>query len=299
VIEFSQLLCTVGLRPGSTSHTRYPGGSYVGSELAHAREPGSLRHCVASGCPAGHVPLRGTPRASSPLHSHDGTVPRVGDGLGSAVRVDGQSRRRPGQLISTGPTGVAASAGPALTTHRQVPDLLDGDIRLLFVGINPARTALAAGAPFGHGSNRFYPALFAAGITDHRINGSRGLTSTDAAHLAERGVGITSLVARPTGSAAEVGAAELRSGVALLAAVAAQVQPEVIAVLGVTAYRLALDQPRAAEGAQHQLLAGASLWVVPNPSGRNIRTSVSVLALAYRDAAVSAGITCYSRTTPT
>jgi TDG/mug DNA glycosylase family protein len=185
-----------------------------------------------------------------------------------------------------------------LTGDPPVPDLLDGDVRLLFVGVNPARTALATGTPFGHRSNRFYPALFAAGVTDHEIDASHGLTSADIAHLAERGLGITSLVARATGRAAEVGAAELRAGAALLATVAAEVRPEVIAVLGVTAYRIAFDQPRAVVGSQCRLLTGASLWVVPNPSGRNIRTSVSGLALAYRDAAAAAGIACFARATP-
>jgi TDG/mug DNA glycosylase family protein len=146
------------------------------------------------------------------------------------------------------------------------------------------------GAHFGGGSNRFYPALHRAGITDRRIDASGGMRPDDRAHLLDRGVGITSLVAGASARADELTPAQLRAGAAALASRLAARAPAVVAVLGVTAYRVAFEEPGAVLGAQARDLAGAALWVVPNPSGLNRHASLDDLASAYRDAAVAAGI---------
>ena len=39
------------------------------------------------------------------------------------------------------------------------------------------------------------------------------------------------------------------------------------------------------------MLAGAELWVVPNPSGLNAHATVATLAAAYRAVGEAAGIT--------
>jgi double-stranded uracil-DNA glycosylase len=76
----------------------------------------------------------------------------------------------------------------------------------------------------------------------------------------------------------------------LLATLVGRHRPAVVAVLGVTAYRKAFGRPRARAGRQPELLAGAALWVVPNPSGLNAHESIDSLAVAYRAPAVAAGI---------
>ena len=49
---------------------------------------------------------------------------------------------------------------------REVDDLVGPGLRLLFVGINPGLWTAAVRTHFAHPTNRFYPALAAAGITD-------------------------------------------------------------------------------------------------------------------------------------
>jgi TDG/mug DNA glycosylase family protein len=174
-------------------------------------------------------------------------------------------------------------------------DLIGADVRLLFVGINPGLRAAATNTHFAGRGNRFYPALFGAGITDRPIAASTGLAASDIDHLLSRGVGITALVARATASAAELDPGELVAGVGRLREIVASARPRVVAILGVTAYRAAFREPRATTGRQHGALAGAQLWVVPNPSGRNAHASVHELAESYRAAAVAAGIEVYPR----
>jgi TDG/mug DNA glycosylase family protein len=174
---------------------------------------------------------------------------------------------------------------------RELPDLLGADVRLLVVGINPSLWSAATQAHFAHPSNRFYPALLAAGIVDRRIDVSAGMSEPDRQHLLDHGVGITNLVARATARASEVTPDELRAGIARVETLVGTVRPAVVAVAGVTAYRTAFGRPRASLGLQPEQLGAAALQVVPNPSGLNAHETVASLADAYAAAAHAAGIT--------
>jgi TDG/mug DNA glycosylase family protein len=54
-----------------------------------------------------------------------------------------------------------------------------------------------------------------------------------------------------------------------------------LAVLGVTAYRAAFGQPRAAVGQQPELPGGPRIWVLPNPSGLNASYQLDRLAQEF------------------
>jgi TDG/mug DNA glycosylase family protein len=178
---------------------------------------------------------------------------------------------------------------------RTLPDLIGDDLRLLFVGINPGLWTVATQSHFGRRGNRFYPALYRAGIIDHVIDASAGFDPADVAHLQQRGVGITSLVAAATARADELTATELRAGSVALRERVARVRPRAVAFLGITAYRTAFEQPGAVVGEQPGGLSGARLWVVPNPSGLNAHATVVSLAEAYAEAARAADIVLYPR----
>jgi TDG/mug DNA glycosylase family protein len=171
-----------------------------------------------------------------------------------------------------------------------LPDLIGPGLRLLFVGINPGLWTAAVQAHFGRRGNRFYPALLRAGIIDHSIDPSDGFAADDLAYLVGRGVGITNLVARATARADELTAAELIAGAERLTRLVAERQPQVVAVLGITAYRMGFRRPRATAGRQPERLGPAELWVVPNPSGLNAYSTLASLGAAYREVALAAGI---------
>ncbi len=172
----------------------------------------------------------------------------------------------------------------------RVDDLLGPAVRLLFVGINPGLWTAAANAHFARPGNRFWPALHRSGITPNLIDSSSGLAPEDRAMLDERGIGISNIVPIATARADELTAAELRAGAIELRSLIERVRPTVVAVLGLTAYRQAFGRPKAAPGRQDEPLAGAELWVLPNPSGLNAHETADSLAVAYRAAAVAAGV---------
>ena len=172
----------------------------------------------------------------------------------------------------------------------EVPDLVAPGVRLLFVGINPGLMTAALQTHFAHPVNRFYPALQRAGILEHKVDAGAGMTDADRAAVLARGIGITNLVRRATARADELTATELREGAARLAALVEEIEPRVVAVLGVTAYRSAFGAPRATTGRQPDDLGPAQLWVVPNPSGLNAHETIASLAVAYAEPARAAGI---------
>ena len=170
-----------------------------------------------------------------------------------------------------------------------VPDLVGDQVRLVFVGINPGLWTAATQTHFAHPSNRFYPALRRAGIVTRDIPAT-GMDADDRRHLTDRGVAITNLVARATARASDLGAQELRDGADALVDRLRSWRPAVVAVAGVTAYRTAFGRPKAAAGRQDGDLAGARLWVVPNPSGLNAHETVDSLADWYRQVAEAADL---------
>jgi TDG/mug DNA glycosylase family protein len=174
-----------------------------------------------------------------------------------------------------------------------LPDLLGPDVRLLFVGINPGLRSAALGAPFGGGSNRFYPALYRAGITREQINASKGFRPEDLAELHARGIGIISMVRGASARADELTKTELVEGASALDERVRMIAPGTVAMLSITAYRTGFARPKARVGLQPETLGGAPLWVVPNPSGLNAHAPLPVLAAAYREVAVAAGIDVY------
>jgi TDG/mug DNA glycosylase family protein len=184
----------------------------------------------------------------------------------------------------------SAPAGPTrvqllAAAGRTVPDLVAPGLRVLFCGINPGLYSGATGHHFARPGNRFWPALYRAGFSD------RLLSAWEEQRLLERGYGITNLVARATATADELTRAELMAGRGRLERRARNNGAAWVAVLGVGAYRTAFGRPRAAVGRQPESLAGAGLWILPNPSGLNAHYQLPDLVreFAALHAAVHAG----------
>ncbi len=158
---------------------------------------------------------------------------------------------------------------------KPVPDVIAPGLDVLFCGINPSLTSAARRHHFARPGNRFWPALHLAGLTP------RQLPPDEDRELLRFGLGVTNVVARPTRTAAELDAEELRAGALELTALVERWRPRVLAVLGVTAWRIAFDRPRAVLGLQPERVGGAATWVVPNPSGLNAHYQLPQLARCY------------------
>jgi TDG/mug DNA glycosylase family protein len=157
----------------------------------------------------------------------------------------------------------------------RLPDLLAPGLRAVFVGINPSLYSAAAGAHFARPGNRFWPALHAAGLTP------RLLKPYEQAELLPLGMGITNIAPRPTARADELTAEELRTGYAALVRKLRRLRPAAVAFLGISAYRIATGDAKAAIGPHEVTVAGARVWLLPNPSGLNAHYQLADLARIY------------------
>jgi TDG/mug DNA glycosylase family protein len=146
---------------------------------------------------------------------------------------------------------------------RPLPDIVAPNLRVLLVAINPAPPSAQRGHPFSTPTNLFWRLLHGSGLT------SRLYLPEEAARLPEDGLGLVSLVDRPTRAAAELRASELRAGVPRLAKKVEALQPRVVALLGLTLLPLVLPDEEPGPGLKPSRFAGARLFVLPNPSGRN------------------------------
>ncbi len=154
-------------------------------------------------------------------------------------------------------------------------DVIAPGLDVLFCGINPSLTSAARGHHFARPGNRFWPAIHRAGLTPRLMGPEEDM------ELLDHGLGVTNVVDRPTRTAAELSREELRDGAAALDELVARYRPRVLAVLGITAYRLGFDRPRATIGLQPERVGGAATWVVPNPSGLNAHYQLPDLARIY------------------
>ncbi len=146
------------------------------------------------------------------------------------------------------------------------------ELRVLFCGINPGLYSAWTGHHFARPGNRFWPALHDSGFTPRR------LLPAEQDRLPALGLGITNVVARATARADELTREEVLAGGRLLADKARRLRPRWLAVLGVTAYRVAFETPKAVVGPQETVLGSTRVWVVPNPSGLNAHWSAAALA---------------------
>jgi double-stranded uracil-DNA glycosylase len=153
-----------------------------------------------------------------------------------------------------------------------IPDVLGDGLDVLFCGINPSLYSAATGHHFARPGNRFWPALHLSGLVPRR------LMPYEQNLLPSYGLGITNVVARATARADELSGEELRAGGERLARLVAEVRPRTLAVAGVSAYRVAFGRPRAVIGPQDDVIGGAAVWVLPNPSGLNAHWTLEAIA---------------------
>jgi TDG/mug DNA glycosylase family protein len=163
---------------------------------------------------------------------------------------------------------------------RTLPDFVAANMTMLCVGLNPSVYSADRGVGFARPGNRFWPAVLAAGIVTR---------DRDALHaVREHGIGMTDMVKRATARADELTPDEYRKGFTRLERLVAWLRPRVVCIVGLGGWRVAVSR-RAVAGHQPDDLAGVPVYVRPNTSGLNARTSLGELTAHLRAARALAG----------
>jgi len=116
-----------------------------------------------------------------------------------------------------------------------------------------------------------------AGFTPEEIRPENDRT------ILQYGYGLTTVVERPTAGADELSAQEFIAAAGPFERKIARYAPRFVAFLGKAAYSALSGRRDIAWGPQSAPLGGAAVWVLPNPSGRNLAFSLDQLVGAYRE----------------
>jgi TDG/mug DNA glycosylase family protein len=155
-------------------------------------------------------------------------------------------------------------------------------VRVLFVGINPGVRSALTGHHFAGFSNRFWKLLYESRLVPQL------LSYADDGRLPEWGYGITNIVARPTPGIDTLAPAEYVDGRVRLRRKILRYRPAVVALIGITVFRAMFpERTRARTGAvalglQRERIGESSVFVLPNPSGRNANYTYAEMLHAFR-----------------
>lgn len=160
--------------------------------------------------------------------------------------------------------------------NNELPDIIAARLDVLFCGINPGMMAAATGQHFAGRSNRFWRVIHLAGFTPKQM------LPEQARELLDYGCGVTAVVKRATARADQLSPKEFTDAAAEFNLKVAHFTPRFVAFLGKAAYSGLSGRRDIAWGRQPNRIEGAAVWVLPNPSGRNLAFDLEHLVEAYR-----------------
>jgi TDG/mug DNA glycosylase family protein len=165
----------------------------------------------------------------------------------------------------------------ATARERKVPDVIAPGLKILLCGINPGLYSAATGHHFARPGNRFWPALYAGGLTP------RLLSPFEEEELLQWGIGLTNIVERTTVRADELSKDELIAGARALERKVRRYKPRIVTILGLGAYRTGFARPKAKLGLQDHQIGKTQVWLLPGPSGLNAHFTPKGLAKVVRE----------------
>jgi double-stranded uracil-DNA glycosylase len=164
--------------------------------------------------------------------------------------------------------------------YRRLHDCVQPGVLVLFVGINPGLRSAQVGHHFAGHSNRFWKLLHESDLV------SEPLTYREDRRLSEWQLGLTNIIGRCTAGIDALDPVEYRQGVASLKRKIRRYQPPIVALLGVTIFRMLFSPNEYVKGTLNlglttRQLAGAQIFLLPNPSGRNAHYSHRQMLTAF------------------
>jgi TDG/mug DNA glycosylase family protein len=143
-------------------------------------------------------------------------------------------------------------------------DVIALNPQVLFVGINPSLRSAEVGHHFASPANPFWKLLYASRLIPIQIG------SEEDYRLPEFGMALTNLCRRASREASELTSAEIAAGKLILLRKIRRIRPKLIALVGVSIYRqLCPASTSKGPGPKPEIIQGAGVFVLPNPSGRN------------------------------
>jgi len=153
---------------------------------------------------------------------------------------------------------------PVIEEIPTLPDLLRPGLDLVFVGINPSERSGQRGHYYGHPGNAFWRRLSASPLVD------RTVTPEDDVALFDLGIGFTDVVKRVVTDSSQVTRAELQASLPAFRDRIAAAAPRAICFTATRSFEALYPRSWTSGNWGRQdvePLAGATIWVMPSPSG--------------------------------
>lgn len=161
-----------------------------------------------------------------------------------------------------------------------IPDHLQKNLDLLFVGFNPSIRSGETGHHFANPNNRFWKILFEAGLTPRKYQANEDYK------LLELGYGMTNIVSRPTKAADEITKEEYQKGREILIKKITEYQPKIVCFVGKGVYQEYSKKRTIPWGRQHEsIVLGTIDFVAPSSSGL-VRMKLDEMVKIYRQLSV-------------
>ncbi|KAI8578019.1 hypothetical protein K450DRAFT_249520 [Umbelopsis ramanniana AG] len=149
-----------------------------------------------------------------------------------------------------------------------VPDILDYDLRVLFVGINGGVTSSKRGHHFASPTNHFWPCLSASGLVDRKV------TFEDDVLLPKSyGLGFTNLTPKVSRRATDLTVAEQLDNVPQLTEKIKEYRPKWVVFIGMGMYQIYSGRKKVGVGLQAETIpwkvetGRSNIFVMPSTSG--------------------------------
>ena len=149
-------------------------------------------------------------------------------------------------------------------TMNEINDIIDHNLKILFIGFNPGLRSAETGHHFAGYSNRFWKLLHQSGLTP------RQFAPEEDRQLLHLALGITNIVDRPSREAAELSRDDYDAGREQLKRKLEHYRPRIACYEGIGVYKEFARVKAAKCGRQiSSVVEGIVDFVVPSPSGKN------------------------------
>lgn len=147
---------------------------------------------------------------------------------------------------------------------KELSDIIDYNLKILFVGFNPGLKSAEIGHHYAGNSNNFWKLLFESGLTPYKFKSEEDIK------LLDLGYGSTNLADRPTKSASELTRREFEEGSKNLMEILSEYRPRIACYLGLGVYRFFASKKVVGCGIQESsVINGVIDYVCSSPSGLN------------------------------
>ncbi|SRR5579884_188112 len=143
-----------------------------------------------------------------------------------------------------------------------LPDILEADLKIVFIGINPGTYSAQVGHYYARSTNLFWPMLYESGLIPLR------LTPEDDWKLVRFGIGLTDVVKRSSDSASDLAREEFEAGAIVVRNKILMWRPRIVCFNGLTAFRAVFSRNEG-PGPKPDRIGESRVFVVPSTSRRN------------------------------